>query len=111
MTIHLTRDGSITFLDAWGHGRAPKSAAWYSGRPATLIVDDGDGHYEAWTVEGSIKAAAEKAASFFRMSDTVAMLEGSTLIAVKAPDDFWIEDEEAGEFRPNLAKYPNAVRF
>jgi hypothetical protein len=111
MTIHLTRDGSITLLDTWGHGRAPKSATWYCGRPATLIVDDGDGYYEAWAVEGSIKAAAEKAATFFRMGDTVAMLEGSTLTAVTVPDDFWLEDEDAGEFRPNLAKYPNAVGF
>ncbi len=110
MTTHSTRDGSITLLDSWGHGRAPKSRSIYH-RHATLIVDDGDGHYDAWAIEGSIKAAAEKAATFFRMGDTVAMLDGSTLTGVRVPDDFWIEDEEAGEFRPNLAKYPNAVGF
>lgn len=50
------KGGYAECMDKWGHGRS-RSGDWY-GRPATIIVEDGDGHSEAWKVRGKIADAA-----------------------------------------------------
>ena len=110
MTIHKTRTGHIELLDQWGHGKAAK--ADYATRPATLISDDGDGHFYAWSVTGDMRDAAKTAASFDLRNDGryVAELDGNRVSMVPPPDGFWIETED-GDFVPDLAKYPNVVAY
>jgi len=111
MTTHKTADGFITLVDQWGHGRAAQGD-WYNA-PATIVTDDGDGHYTAWRVEGSIRAAAEVAGRFDLPSNGryVMMLNGTSVDATATPDDFWITVGHYGDMGPNLEVYPNAVAY
>jgi hypothetical protein len=60
MTIHTTATGAITLLDTWGHGVSPRSRNWWANAPAVIRGDDGDGHFSAWKVDGSMADAAAK---------------------------------------------------
>lgn len=110
MTIHRTKSGLIELLGQWGHGKA--APANYANRPATLISDDGDGHFCAWAVTGDMRDAAEVAARFDLRNDgrRVAVLEGNCVSMVNTPDDFWTETE-SGDFVENLAAYPDVVAY
>jgi len=111
MTTHKTADGYITLIDQWGHGRAARGD--WNFAPATLISDDGDGHYTAWKVEGSLRAAAEVAGRFDLPSsgNHVMMFSGSSVWAVATPDAFWVEDGQTGDVEPNLAAHPDVVAY
>lgn len=92
MTIHRTDSGYIELLDTWGHGRAP-NGDWYN-RPATLIADDGDGHYEAWAYEGAKADAAMALAMRERDFDEPVLwvLEGNSVTPLRRPD--WADGVE-----------------
>lgn len=79
MTYHTTKTGSIELLDSWGHGRAAKGD--WGRRPATLIADDGDGHFDAWSYTGDRNDAATTIAGFFKTGQDarLAVLEGDTV--------------------------------
>lgn len=101
MTYHHTASGHIEMLDKWGHGRAP-SGDWHN-RPATLIDDDGDGHYSAWAYSGDKLDAARKLAEFFRPGDEtkLAVLDGNRVSTIYrdewAPGVEIIDRDDDGE--------------
>lgn len=111
MSFHHTPTGFVELLSTWGHGKG----AWANAhRPATLITDDGDGHYQQWKFTGDLNDALVTLArleKFIRGGDHVAIREGNGYYVERAPDDFWVEDEERGEFVPNLAAYPNVIAY
>lgn len=109
MAIHKTKTGWIELVDSWGHGKA-SNGKWHSA-PATLVAEDGDGHYDAWKFSGDKKDAAVKIAEFLDKADMVVCLEGNSVVAQRAPGDFWTEDEGKGEFIPNLSKYPDVIAY
>lgn len=83
MTIHLTNSGHVELLDQWGHGRAAKGD--WARKPATLIFDDNDGHYDAWSFTGDKRDAAQTLArldSQRHSSHAFFLLEGSTVRVV-----------------------------
>ena len=51
MSFHRTPTGFVELLNTWGHGRGTPGNAR---RPATLITDDGDGHYQQWKYTGKL---------------------------------------------------------
>lgn len=109
MSFHATTTGHIELLDRWGHGK-PARGDWRS-RPATVIVDDGDGHYTAWAYTGALRDAATVAARFDMRNDGrhVAVLSGNEVSMEPTPDDFWIEIDDG--FTPNTARYSNVVAY
>lgn len=115
MTIHLTKSGSIEHLDAWGHGR-PARGNW-GRRPATIITDDGDGHYQAWSVEGSMRDAAETLGGFMvnaRNRGAVAVFDGAKAVELITEgrggfEDFWIVTDDGVE--PDLDNNPDMVAW
>lgn len=116
MTIHLTASGSITLLAKWGHGRA---CSIDTSRPATILADDGDGHYEAWAVRGKMRDAAMTLAGFLPDSSTkIVTFDGREVRYEDAPEDFWLDKEtglpstdETEESVPNLAAHPSAIAW
>jgi hypothetical protein len=107
--MHRTKSGWIELLGKWGHGRAADRD--YDNMPAVITDDDGDGHYSAWKVDGSMRDAALILGRFLTRNDGryVATFSGSTVRAEPTPDDFWIEDGD--DFKPNLAAYPEVVAW
>lgn len=95
MTTYLTRTGHIELLDTWGHGRTP--AGDWTARPATITVDDGDGHYAAWAYTGVLSDAAITLASLGRDFDDAVVwaLNGPHLSPARRPD--WAEGVEEVE--------------
>ena len=109
MAIHKTASGHIELLDQWGHGKSARGN--WALRPATIISDDGDGHYAAWSYTGHIRDAASTAGAFGLRNDGryVAVLSGSTVSMETPPDDFWVDRD--GSFEPDTAKYPDVVAY
>lgn len=89
MTTHTTATGMIELVDSWGHGKVA-SGDWHKS-PATIIVDDGDGHYDAWRFTGARKDAVAKAASFVSTRDGqyVIVDDGDEVFALQTPDDLF----------------------
>lgn len=120
MTYHRTESGHIERLACGGHGRPFDHVTW-GRRPATLVTDDGDGHYEAWAYTGRREHAAEKLAGFLLgdRADRVVTRYGSNLEVEDAPEGFWINAEsgeplssdvhEQGE--PNLKTFPQVIAW
>ena len=110
MSFHRTASGSITLRDQWGHGKAAR-CDWYS-TPATIVVDDGDGHYTAWSYTGRMRDAAETAARFDLRNDGryVAVLEGTSVNMQQPPADFWIVQPD-GSVEPNTAAHPEVLAY
>lgn len=111
MTIHQTASGFVELVAEWGHGKGSRPN---TRQPATLTTDDGDGHYEQWKYTGKLEDALSTLASLehaVARGEHVAIRNGNGYYVDRAPDDFWIEDEDAGEFRPNLAAYPNVIAW
>jgi hypothetical protein len=106
MTIHKTATGYVELISTWGHG---KGAVPNLNRPASFSTDDGDGHYELWAYSGKRADALDVVARFLLQDDMIVEWDGSTLAAIRTPEDFWIENDD--EFLPNLAKYPNTITF
>jgi hypothetical protein len=109
MSVHLTPTGHVVLVSSWGHGKGTPANAR---RPATLIVDDGDGHYQQWRYTGTLNDALVTLAHLERSiqsGDRVALREGNGYRVTRAPDGFWVEQD--GEFVPNLADYPNVIAF
>jgi hypothetical protein len=114
MTFHITKSGSVELIDSYGHGKS-ESGNWHSA-PATLICDDGDGHYDTWKFTGKLDDAVEAIAGLYTRNDGRYIVEHVTrgrLDAVPVPDDFWIEDDSDSwsDVKPDLKKYPNAVAW
>lgn len=107
MSYHETSTGHIEIVDQWGHGKAPKRN--WSSRPATLVVDDGDGHYTAWAFTGNRRDAAVTAARFDLRAEKIAVLSGAGVTIENPPADFWIE--AAGDLQPNLTAYPDVIAY
>ena len=112
MTFHITKSGSVELIDS--------SEAWSlfpgDSAPATLICDDGDGHYDTWEFTGKLDDAVEAIAGLYTRNDGRYIVEHVTrgrLDAVPVPDDFWIEDDSDSwsDVKPDLKKYPNAVAW
>lgn len=102
------RGGYVECVGQWGHGRA--AAADFGRMPAILMADDGDGHYFAYRVFGmTMREAAEIIAPLFAKGEMVVTFSGSSVVAERAPHDFWIEKSD--EFRPNLAAYPDVIAW
>lgn len=87
-------------LDSWGHGKAPRGD--WTARPATLTLDDGDGHFSAWSYTGSTHDAALTLAGFLKSGDAMlAVLDGARVYMI--PRDEWapgveeIETDADGE--------------
>ena len=85
-------------------------------RPATLITDDGDGHYRQWEYTGHLNDALVTLARLEKFISGgydahVAIRNGAGYYVERAPDDFWIEDAERGEFVPNLTAYPDVIAY
>lgn len=111
MSFHRTPTGLVELLSTWGHGKGTPANAH---RPATLITDDGDGHYQQWKFTGDLNDALVTLArleKFIRRGGHVAIRDGNRYYVETAPDDFWVEDEERGESVPNLSAYPNVIAY
>jgi len=106
MTIHNTNTGTVALICKWGHGKGEMPNLK---RPASFSTDDGDGHYSLWTYTGTRASALDVVSRFLLKDDMVVMWDGSTLAAIRTPEDFWIENDD--EFLPNLVKYSNAIAF
>jgi hypothetical protein len=106
MTYHLTQSGHVELLDSWGHGKGPR-CQWHHA-VAVVVVDDGDGHEDAWKFSGKRAHALNKLAEFWCEKQGVAVIEGNRLTLEQAPDDLWVEDDN-GDFHPDTAKYPNIL--
>ena len=103
MSYHRTHSGHVEFICAWGHG---KGSPGNPRRPATLITDDGDGHYQQWKYEGKLDDALKTLARIERRitdggGDYVAMRYGNGYVIEDAPEDFWNDP----------AKYPNIIVY
>ena len=114
MTFHKTKSGSVELIDSYGHGKSARGN-WASA-PATLICDDGDGHYDVWKYSGKLDDAVETVAKFYTGNDGLYIVEHITrgrLDTVPVPDDFWIEDssDSWSDVKPNLDKYPHTVAY
>ena len=118
MATHQTQSGYVELLGSWGHGRSPDKD--YRRMPAVLTDDDGDGHYSAWKVTGSMRDAAAVVGRFLLRNDglRIAIFTGSTVWAENTPDDFWLDaatgapvTAETLDMRPNLAAYAECVAF
>lgn len=115
MSYHRTKSGSIDLQATWGHGKAPRYN--WAAVPAILIEDDGDGHYSAWKVEGSMRDAAITLASLTRpgCNTKVAKLSGCSLtyedLAEDDPIQEYVKDEDGEilEVRYHLDRDPEAV--
>ena len=111
---HKTKSGSVELIDTYGHGKNAKGN--WSAAPATLICDDGDGHYDVWKFTGKLDDAAKAVAGFYTGSDGLYIVEHITrgrLDAVPVPNDFWIEDssDSWSDCKPALDKYPHTVAY
>jgi hypothetical protein len=111
MSFHRTPSGFVELLSVWGHGKGTPANAH---RPATLITDDGDGHYQQWKYTGQLDDALVTLARLEKFitgnyDAHVAVRSGAGYIVQPAPVDFWIERD--GEFVPNLAAYPDVIAF
>ena len=102
MTVHNTKTGHVEFISEWGHGKGrqinPK-------RPATIITDDGDGHYQAWGYTGDQLDALKTLAGLERR-----LTSGDGYVLESAPEDFWIENGD-GDFKPNTNMYPRIIAW
>jgi len=118
MTAHITHrtdTGYVELIGKWGHGQGDKKH--FARMPATLILDDGDGHYSAWRVHGSMRDAAVVLGSLYTGPGPgkVAIHRGPWVTVKDAPDGFWSpvldDDGEAVEFvaRPDL--FPGVVAW
>lgn len=115
MSYHRTASGAIESVDAWGHGRTA-SGDWYSA-PATIVVDDGYGHYTAWRYTGQKHDAIVTAAGFVSADDRLVIVaEGNSVFPVRRPD--WAEgveeivtdaDGEPMEYRYHPERQPGGV--
>ena len=54
MSFHRTPSGFVQLVQEWGPGKGTPANAK---RPATLITDDGDGHYQQWKYTGKLTDA------------------------------------------------------
>jgi hypothetical protein len=108
--IHLTPSGAVERIAQWGpRGGSPRP---HPDLPAVIRTNDGDGHHEAWRYTGRREDAIAVLAPFVRRAaEHVVFARGDSLEAERAPPDFWIMDEAAGHFLPNLAAYPDAVSY
>jgi hypothetical protein len=111
MSFHRTPTGFVELLNTWGHGRGTPGNAR---RPATLITDDGDGHYQQWKYTGKLIDALVTLARLEKFISGnydahVAIRSGAGYYVERAPDDFWIE--QGDEFAPNLAAYPDVIAY
>ena len=111
MSFHKTATGYVELICSWGHGRGSMPN---TRRPATLTTDDGDGHYQQWKYTGRLGDALFTLARLDvarQNSGNVAVREGAGYHIEPAPEDFWIEDTDAGEWKPNLAAFPNVIAY
>ena len=114
MSVHQTKSGIVELVDQWGHGKAA-SGDWHSA-PATLICDDGDGHYDAWKYSGKLEDAADAVAGFYCNDDGSYVVKHDPkgrIEAIPTPDDFWIDDDtdSLSDFKPDLERYPNVIAW
>ena len=111
MSFHKTQTGLVELLSTWGHGKGVGGNPW---RPATLITDDGDGHYQQWKFTGKLFDAlvtlAQLEPRIQGHGGFVARVDGNGYVVEPAPDDFWVEQEN-GDFVPNLAAYPDVIAY
>jgi len=116
MTYHSNDKASIELLDQWGHGKGPRGD--WTARPATLIADDGDGHYDAWAYTGDKREAAMIIAGFFKAGCDVQLivLEDTRVFPVDRHD--WsegvetVESADAGaplQYHYNPAAHPGGL--
>lgn len=118
MTYHSNAKATIELLDSWGHGRA-RSGDW-TARPATLICDDGDGHYDAWAFTGDKREAALLIANVTRFTGAdeprLVIIEGNSIEAIGR--DQWAEgvetverddDGEPMQYHYNPAAHPGGL--
>ncbi len=113
MSFHRTPTGFVELLSSWGDGKGTPAN---ENRPATLVTDDGDGHYEQWKYTGKLDdalvtlARLDKHISGSYDPPYVAIRLGAGYYIERAPEDFWIENSE-GEFAPNLEAYPDVIAY
>jgi hypothetical protein len=107
ITIH-TANGSAQLIGSWGNGKAP--AKNFGAMPATLVADNGDGHYDAWKITGPMMDQAREIARYYVKGERVVEYSGGRLVAVNQPEDFWIELPN-GDFAENTAKYPEILAW
>lgn len=115
MAFHITKSGSMELVDKWGHGKAAR-ADWRN-TPCTLVVDDGDGHYDAWKVEGAMLDAAHKACEWAGGNDSRVAIYGNGSLHFESrydwPEGFEIEilDEDGDVIYTSydFSKYPGAI--
>jgi hypothetical protein len=110
MSFHRTPTGHVAFIAKWGHGQgSPINPR----RPATITTNDGDGHYAGWRYVGNqldaLTTLARRERRLSSGSGCVAVRYNNGYVLESAPDDFWIEED--GEFRPNIAAYPNIIAW
>ena len=100
MSYHRTPSGYVEFICKWGHGKGSPGNAR---RPATLITDDGHGHYQQWKYEGKLDDALKTLARLERRldNDRVAVKYGAGYVIESAPDDFWNDP----------SKYPDIIAY
>ena len=108
MTYHLHKSGYVALLDSWGHGRYARGN--WSVRPATIIVDDGDGHYSAWQHSGQRSDALSCLATLVivQRGDRIGFVEDGN-IQFRSEPDFWCEQND--DFVPDLNRFPNAIAY
>ena len=104
-----TKTGLAELVDKYGPGRNPRCNG--SSTPATLLCDDGDGHYAVWKFTGTLDDAASAVASLYTSDDMIVEhVTRGRLDAIPTPDDFWIEGSD-GWLEPNLNKYPEILAY
>jgi hypothetical protein len=109
MAYHRTASGAIDLVDEWGHGRNARGD--WSFAPATIVVDDGDGHYSAWRYTGRKRDAIATAARFLRAPDPMVIVcFGNDVYPVGRAD--WVDgvDELTDyEYRYHPHRQPGGV--
>ena len=116
MAYHRTATGGIEQVDTWGHGRVAHGD-WYSA-PATIVVEDGDGHYTAWRYTGQKNDAIVVASQFIGGDVEIVLMvcEGNSVFPVRRPD--WVDgveeiitdaDGEPIEYRYHPERQPGGV--
>jgi hypothetical protein len=121
MSFHRTPTGSVELLSSWGHGQGVPAN---TERPATLVTDDGDGHYQQWKFTGDLNDALVTLARLEKFitgnyDPHVAVRCGAGYRIEPTPDDFWIDertgkppsDDEFEQLVPNLAAYPGVIAY
>ena len=107
--FHRTETGLTQLVCEWGNGKGSEPK---TNRPATIVTNDGDGHYQQWSFTGRIEDALVTLARLekpIRKGGHVAIREGAGYCVESEPDDFWIEEND--KFYPNLAAYQNAIAW